>query len=364
MRTKWSMSSKRTALYDEHKKAGARFTEFAGWEMPVLYAGIVKEHLAVRGQAGLFDISHMGQVFVKGKRALDFLQKICTNDISKCAPGKAIYSHMCNERGGVVDDIFVYCLSGEEYLVVVNAATTDKDVRWMTMHNSFGAELDDRSAELGMIALQGPAADAVAGKIFKDLPSRHAISMQKFGLHDVFICRTGYTGEDGFEFILPASASAEFWKSLMECGGGQGLIPCGLGARDTLRLEVGYPLYGLDIDDDHSPLEAGLNWVVKLAKADFVGKPVLEQQKSAGLKQKLTAFKLKDRGIPRHGSQIFCKGAETGVVTSGTFSPSLQIGIAVGYLPAGADGAVEIECHSKKVPAEIVSLPFYSHKRS
>lgn len=333
--------------------------EFAGWEMPLQYTSIIEEHQAVRKNIGLFDISHMGKIFVYGTHAFHFLQKLCTNDISKCPPGNALYSHLCNEQGGVIDDIFVYCLSENRYLVIVNAATAEKDFQWFLRHVDQQTMLKNKTGEYGMLALQGPNAEKAAGKIFKQLPSRHQIGEEEMNGKTIFLCRTGYTGEDGFEFIAPNSILAELWEKFLKNKDEFGILPCGLGARDTLRLEVGYLLYAQDIDEEHTPLEAGLNWVVKLDKPDFIGKSVLEQQKKEGIKKKLTAFKLSEKGIPRHASKIYCENQQVGTVTSGTFSPTLGCGIAMGYVPVNLKGKYTIECHNKTVPAEMVKLPFY-----
>ena len=357
--------NKRTALYDWHKRRGARLIEFAGWEMPVQYSGIVREHQAVRQGVGVFDISHMGQIFVSGESALPFLQNICTNDISKCAQGRAMYSHLLNDKGGVIDDIFVYCLKfPSRYLVVVNAATTEKDHRWMTDHAISGAELQNESDQWSMVAVQGPKGVAAISKIFPKVPERHRIFELDLGGETAYLCRTGYTGEDGFEIVAPNAQIENLAERIMTAGSEFGIIPCGLGSRDTLRLEAGYLLYGNDMDEDHSPVEAGVSWVVKFEKKDFIGKDALKGQMSGNLKQKLTAFKLLERGIPRHGSQIFRGGRAAGLVTSGTFSPTLQTGIALGYLPTDASGAISIECRGKPVPAQDVNLPFYSGSKN
>jgi aminomethyltransferase len=356
--------AKRTPLYDWHKAQGAKFTPFAGWEMPVQYKSIVQEHNAVRNTVGVFDISHMGQVFAEGPDTLAFLQKICTNDLSKCAPGKAQYSHLCNEAGGVIDDIFVYCFDATHYLIVVNASTSDKDFAWMEKHKTPGLKLANRSNALSMIAVQGPKAEAALSKLFKALPARHRVAVEQWKGRELYLCRTGYTGEDGFELIAPNETILSLLEAAMEAGQPFGIQPCGLGARDTLRLEAGYLLYGNDVDDDHTPLEAGVPWVVKFEKGDFIGRAALLKQKEAGVPRKLTGFKLKERGIPRHGSKILCDGREIGEVSSGTFSPSLQVGIAMGYVPSGTQGAFAIECNGRPVPVEIVTPPFYSGSKS
>jgi aminomethyltransferase len=345
---------KHTPLYNWHKAHGARFTEFGGWEMPVQYTSIMGEHETVRNSAGIFDISHMGEVFVEGHTSLDFLQNLCTNDISKISDGQAIYSHLCNPNGGVIDDIFVYCLKFPfRYLVVVNASTAEKDFEWMKQNSIKGVEIRNESDLWAMIAVQGPQAVQAAAKIFKTVPERHKVSEDIFEGSHCFICRTGYTGEDGVEIIAPNPVIEKLAHTF-------GLPPCGLGARDTLRLEAGYLLYGNDMDETCTPLEANVPWVVKFDKRNFIGKDALTAQKNGGLKRKLTAFKLKERGVPRHGFKIFFDGKVAGQVTSGTFSPTLKIGIAMGYIPSGMTGAFAIECNGRSVPAEIVKLPFYS----
>lgn len=354
-----TVTARRTPLYDAQKKRGAKFTEFAGWEMPVIFSSITQEHLAVRNQAGLFDISHMGQIYVEGDEALHFLQKVCTNDISRCKPKHGIYSHMLNERGGVIDDIFVYWLDSKKYLVVVNAATIEKDFSWMRRQSPEGLSIHNASADVGMLALQGPKAEAIASRIFSVLPDRHGYLDSHFKNHKVSLCRTGYTGEDGFEIIAPNEALAALWDGLLNEGSAEGILPCALGSRDTLRLEAGYLLYGQDMDDDHTPLESGPPWVVKMGKDFFIGKEALERQQKEGVRRKLTAFKLTERGIPRHHSKIFCDGREVGIVTSGTYSPLLKQGIALGYVPPQITGAISIDCGGKKVPAEATATPFY-----
>src|SRR3989338_1687046 len=360
MKTHIEPHLKRTPLNDWHKKNGAKCVEFAGWEMAVLYTSIVEEHLAVRKNAGIFDISHMGQIFVEGTGALNFLQKICTNDISKCRVGHAIYSHICNTQGGVVDDIFVYSLALNQYLVVVNASTANKDFDWMTKQKEGDVTIQNESDSFGMIALQGPKAISIASKLFKNIPARHECLTENIQNKTMFFCRTGYTGEDGLEIILPEANTLELWEKILFEGKEVNLLPCGLGARDTLRLEAGYLLYGNDVDEEHTSMESGPSWVVKLNKENFICKESLLKQKNGELKKHLLAFKLKDRGIPRHGSKIFYQEEVVGQVTSGTFSPMLKIGIALGYVPLNLERNFSIECNGKKIPAEVTKLPFYN----
>ncbi|OGR88444.1 MAG: hypothetical protein A3A86_08305 [Elusimicrobia bacterium RIFCSPLOWO2_01_FULL_60_11] len=348
------VSPKHTPLYNWHKAHGARFIDFGGWEMPVQYTSIVAEHEAVRKTAGLFDISHMGEVFVEGPASLDFLQNLCTNDIATIEDGQAVYSHICNPQGGIIDDIFVYCLKfPSRYLVVVNASTSDKDFEWMKKNSRAGVELRNESDKWSMVAAQGPKAVQAAGNIFKSIPERHRVLETVFEGSPCFICRTGYTGEDGVEVIAPNAVIEKLADAF-------DLTPCGLGARDTLRLEAGYLLYGNDMDETLTPLEAGVPWAVKFDKGDFIGKDALAAQKNGGLKRKLTAFKLLERGVPRHGFKILCGANVAGLVTSGTFSPTLKTGIAMGYIPVGLSGPFAIECNGRAVPAETTRLPFYS----
>ena len=356
---KQNIETKKTNLYHWHQQAGAKFTPFAGWDMPVIYTSIVQEHLAVRNTAGLFDISHMGQIEVSGKNAFNFLQLICTNDLAKLSPHRALYSHICNENGGVIDDIFIYALSANNYLVVVNAATIEKDFNWMKKNILPEVELKNLSDSLGMMALQGPQSENILAKLFQHLPQRNEIQIENVKGQTVYICRTGYTGEDGFEIISPNELTETLWKNLMNLGAAQKLTACGLGARDTLRLEAGFLLYGQDVDDEHTSIESGPAWVVQFNKKNFIGKTALFAQKQNGAPIKLKAFKLNERGIPRHNSKIFHKGQVIGNVTSGTFSPILQQGIALGYVPTEINENFSIECGTKQVPAALASVPFH-----
>jgi aminomethyltransferase len=359
---------RRTALNASHRALGARLVDFHGWELPVQYEGILKEHLAVRTLCGLFDVSHMGQVWVRGKGALDFLQKVTTNDVSRIGPGKAIYTHLPNEKGGVVDDVIISCLAPDRYFIVVNAATADKDFAWLKKWSKgLDVELENKSDFYGMIAVQGPKAAAAM-----DLVVSGATSLPRFGAleKDIFdqpslITRTGYTGEDGFELIVPNEIVSRVWDNLLTKGRSLGVTPCGLGARDTLRLEAGYLLYGQDVDDDHSPFEAAYDWVVKLGKGDFLGKDALAKQKEQGLSRRMAGLKLKERGVPRPGCAVLVDGQKAGTLTSATFSPTLQVGIGTGYLPVSLKpgSAVSVEIHGRAVPAEIVAMPFYQREK-
>ncbi|OGR48991.1 MAG: glycine cleavage system protein T, partial [Elusimicrobia bacterium GWA2_66_18] len=294
--------SRRTALYESHKLLGGRMVDFHGWELPVQYESILREHEATRSRCGLFDVSHMGQIFVSGPDAPAFLQKVNANDISRIGPGRAVYSHLPNEKGGVVDDVIVSCLAKGRYLVVVNAATADKDFAWFRKNaKGLRVELENKSDLYGMVAVQGPRAAEIAAFIASQAPSLPRFGAMELSLYDQpsFVTRTGYTGEDGFEFIVPNEIVVRLWEELLAQGRSFGATPCGLGARDTLRLEAGYLLYGQDIDDDHTAYEANYGWVVKLDKGDFIGKDVLVRQKKDGVKRKLTGIKLLERGVAR-----------------------------------------------------------------
>lgn len=357
--------TRRTALWANHKALNARLVDFHGWELPIQYESIIKEHQAVRQRAGLFDVSHMGQVLIEGRGALDFLQKTNTNDIARIGPGRAIYSHLPNEKGGVVDDVIVSCLAKDRYFVVVNAATTDKDVAWLRKQaEGFDVTIVDKSEHYGMIAVQGPqAAELAAACDFEDaaaLPRFGALERAVFDQPSV-ITRTGYTGEDGFEFIVPNEIISRLWDNLLLKGRSIGAMACGLGARDTLRLEAGFLLYGQDVDDEHSSLEADYGWVVKLDKPEFIGRPALLAQKQKGLSRRLCGVKLLDRGVPRPGCAVLRDGKPLGSLTSATYSPSLQTGIGVGYLPAdtAVGSRVAVEVHGRALEAEIVKPPFY-----
>ena len=360
-----SATLRRTALYESHRRLGGRLVDFHGWELPVQYESILKEHEATRQRCGLFDVSHMGQVFVSGPDSLAFLQKVNSNDIGRIGPGKAIYSHLPNERGGVVDDVIVSCLGKDRYLVVVNASTADKDFAWFRKHaEGLRVTLENKSDTYGMVAIQGPrAAEIVAlgAKAAVELPRFGALELELHGQPSV-VTRTGYTGEDGFEFIVPNEIVVRVWENLLAQGRSFGAQPCGLGARDTLRLEAGYLLYGQDVDDEHSTYEANYGWVVKLDKGAFVGRDVLAKQKAEGPRRRLTGVKLLERGVPRPGAPVLVEGREAGKLCSATFSPSLQAGIGVGYLdqPALVPGAkCAVVLHGREVPAEIAKVPFY-----
>ncbi|HET8724505.1 MAG TPA: glycine cleavage system aminomethyltransferase GcvT [Anaeromyxobacteraceae bacterium] len=356
--------AKRTPLYDVHVQSGARMVEFAGWDMPVQYSGVLDEHEAVRTRAGLFDVSHMGEVVFRGPKALEALNRIFTNDLGKVADGQAQYGCLCRENGGIVDDVVIYRRSAEDLLVCVNAGNRDKDFEWLRDHAG-GAQVTNESDDWVQLALQGPRAQAILQPLTgTDL---RALKTFRFTEGDVAgvrctIARTGYTGEDGFELFCRPAEGVRLWKALVEAGRGQGLVPAGLGARDTLRLEVAYRLYGNDMDDSTTPLEAGLGWVVKLDKGDFIGREAMLRQKAAGLPRKLVGFVLTDPGIARHGFDVLHDGKKVGVVASGTKSPTLKTSIGLAYVPpalAAEGSAISIDIRGRPASAQVVKTPFY-----
>ena len=314
---------------------------FAGFDMPVQYSGIIDEHMAVRRAAGLFDVSHMGEVFVRGPHALDFVQHLVTNDASKLYDGRAMYTVMCREDGGIVDDLLVYRLGEEAYLLVVNASNVEKDFDWMLQHNPMKAEIVNASAEVALLAIQGPKAFDIVGRLtdvaLDEIKYYHFVRVPEgrfLGCEFCLLSHTGYTGEPGLEIYCDPAHAGAVWDALMEAGAADGLLPAGLGARDTLRIEAGFSLYGNDITERTNPLEAGLGWVTKLDKDDFVGRDALLRIREAGPARRLIGFVAEERGIPRHDYPLLGpEGDEIGVVTSGTQSPVLQRGVGLGYVP-------------------------------
>lgn len=334
-----SESLQKTPLNEIHVALGARMTPFAGFEMPVQYpGGIINEHLAVREKAGLFDVSHMGEVLVRGPEAFHFVQRLITNDATRLYDGRAMYTVMCRPSGGIVDDLLVYRFSSEEYMLVLNAANIGKDLRWMREHAIDGAEIVDQSNETALLAIQGPLSHDIVSRIdgadLASLKSYHFMRPDEFAGHrNIVLSYTGYTGERGLEIYCPSDAAADIWTALMDAGEPDGLQPCGLGARDTLRLEAGLSLYGNDITEETNPLEAGLGWLVKSDKGDFIGRDAIEQIRAAGIERKLVGFVLEERGVPRTGLEIVAEDeTPIGVVTSGTQSPVLKQGIGLGYV--------------------------------
>jgi aminomethyltransferase len=357
----------RTPLHGEHAALNAKLVPFAGYELPIQYpTGITAEHHAVRNAAGLFDVSHMGELEVRGERAMEFVQYVTTNDVSKMTVGQAQYGTLLNHDGKLLDDLIVYRYPGH-YMLVVNGSNKDKDLAWIQQFTGqFGVELVDRTDEIALLALQGPRAEEILRALCPaDLPSIRYYRFEEGTVDGIpaTISRTGYTGEDGFELYVPAADAPRVWRRLLEVGRDAGLLPAGLGCRDSLRLEMGYALYGNDLDEDTTPLEAGLGWVVKLDKGDFVGRDALVRQKEQGPGKRLVGFRLKERGFPRHGYPVSVEGTEAGVVTSGTSSPSLGQGIGMAYVPPSAakpGTEIAIVIRNTAVPAEVARPPFYT----
>lgn len=350
--------ARNTPLYSHHVAAGARMVDYAGWSMPVMYSSILDEARSVRSSAGIFDISHMGRIQVTGSEAAAFLQRLTSNDISSLADGKAHYSLLTNPMGGIIDDIIVYRQNENSFLVVINAGNTAKDLSWMESQRPDGVEISDYTSTTAMIALQGPHAPGmlaeIAGSAVIDAVGRFEFVNVSVAGVECTACRTGYTGEDGFELILAADSAGAIWDTLVQAGAAQ----CGLGARDALRIEAGYPLYGHEIDDTTSPVDAGLMWVVRLGKGDFIGATEIAQQKATGPKRKLVGLVSSGRIQARQGNRILSDGLDVGEITSGIFSPTRNVGIAMGYVAsetAKPGARVEIAVREKLVPATIVS---------
>lgn len=365
------MSLKRTAFFELHRKAGARMVDFAGFEMPVQYKGVMEEHRRVRETVGLFDVSHMGEVEVWGRDALDFVQRITTNDVSKLEEGKIQYSAMCYEDGGIVDDLLVYHM-GDHFMLVLNASNVVKDLQWMQQGLRGDVHLRDVSAETALLAVQGPHSLATLQKLTRSdlsrLPYYHFLRGSIDGVDSV-ISRTGYTGELGYEMYFPSREefAEKIWNSLLEAGREFQIACAGLGARDTLRLEMGFCLYGNDIDQTTNPLEAGLGWITKLDRKEFIGQEALRRVKQRGLGRRLVGFKLEDKAVPRHGYSIQHDASTVGTVTSGTFSPTLGQGIGLGYVAmehAKTGGGLSIAIRNREVPAVITELPFVRKQNS
>lgn len=356
---------KRTPLYHHHEQLGGRMVEFAGWAMPVQYIGTIKEHLAVREKAGIFDVSHMGEFDFLGPDALALLQHLTVNNVAALADGQAQYSMLLNERGGIIDDIIIYRFSADHYLMVVNAGNIDTDWHWVLAHREGDIKITNQSSDTALIALQGVLAES----ILQPLTEAKLGTLKRFTFvkgtiasASTLIARTGYTGAPGFEIFVPSAQAGTVWQTLLDAGTPRGLLPCGLAARDTLRLEMGYPLHGHDISPKVSPLEARLQWVVKLDKGPFIGRDALVQLQQDGCQRQLVGFRMIDRGIPREGYSIVLDHRPVGYVTSGTISPCLQVGIGMGFVPTthtapGTKFAIDIR-GTERV-AEVVTLPFY-----
>ncbi len=357
---------KNTALTDIHISLGAKMVPFAGYNMPVQYEGINAEHVTVRTGVGVFDVSHMGEFILKGEKALDLIQKVTSNDASKLVDGKVQYSCLPNETEGIVDDLLVYRIDEKTYMLVVNASNTEKDWDWISKYNSYGVEMKDISDRTSLLAVQGPKATEVLQKLTEtDLSSMEYYSFKKgtfAGVENVLISSTGYTGAGGFEIYVDNVHAQHIWNEIFTAGADAGIKPIGLGARDTLRLEMGFCLYGNDIDDTTSPLEAGLGWITKFTK-DFVNSDKLGEQKRNGVERKLVGFEMIERGIPRHDYEIVdAEGSTIGKVTSGTQSPSLQKAVGMGYVKtafSAPDTEIFIKIRNTSVKACVVKLPFY-----
>ncbi|MBH1959189.1 MAG: glycine cleavage system aminomethyltransferase GcvT [Flavobacteriia bacterium] len=358
--------NKKTALFDKHVALGAKMVPFAGFEMPVQYSGVTDEHFVVREKVGIFDVSHMGQFFVEGPAAKDLLQYVTTNNVDTLEDGKAQYTCLPNGSGGIVDDLIVYKMAGEKYFVVVNASNIDKDWNHISKYNEkFGAKLTNASDEMSLIAVQGPKAAETLQKLtdsnLAEIPFYHFSEGTVAGISNVIISNTGYTGSGGFEIYFQNADAVKMWDALTEAGEEFGLMPCGLASRDTLRLEKGFCLYGNDIDDTTSPMEAGLGWITKFDK-DFVDKETFAKQKEEGVTRKLVGFEMQERAIPRHDYLVVdAEGNEIGKVTSGTMSPMKNIGIGLAYVakPHFKVGSeIFIQIRNKSIPAKVVKLPF------
>jgi len=355
----------KTPLYDAHLRSGARMTDFAGWEMPLQYAGIAHEVAVVRGKVGLFDVSHMGEFVISGPNALPLVQYLTTNNVEALDVGKAQYTLMCDENGGPIDDLIVYRTGSEEFLLVVNASNERADYQWILLHNTFGAEIENQSADTALIAIQGPMAE----RAIEDLSQFYVKSLGRFHIArsrvagiDCRIARTGYTGEDGFEILCASSDAVELWHALMEAGKPFGIEPIGLGARDVLRLEAAYPLFGHELTREMTPVAAHLMWVVKPEKGEFIGRDAILRASKADPKKILVGLEALDRCIPRHGSDVLVEEEVVGRVTSGTFSPTLARGIALAYVDvehAAVRTELQIDTGGRACACRVVPTPFY-----
>lgn len=358
------MNVNKVPLNDLHEKLGAKMIPFAGYNMPVRYSSDIEEHMTVRNGVGVFDVSHMGEFKIEGPQALDLIQRVTSNDASKLIDGQAQYSCLPNDQGGIVDDLLVYKVKDNDYMVVVNASNIEKDWNWISKFNTKGAAMKNISDDICLFAVQGPKATGVLQKLTKvnlsSIPYYHFATGEFAGVKDVVMSNTGYTGAGGFEIYVHKSNAEKVWNAIFEAGAGENIKPIGLGARDTLRLEMGFCLYGNDIDDNTSPLEAGLGWITKFTK-DFTNSVAIKAQKEKGVSKKLVGFKMIDKGIPRHDYIIRnAEGAAIGKVTSGTMSPVLGIGIGLGYVEVGKStpgSEIFIEVRGKNLKAEVSKLP-------
>jgi len=365
----------RTPLYECHKRCGAKFVPFGGWDMPVQYSGVIDEHNTVRNAAGLFDVSHMGEISVRGKEAIKLLQYLTSNDLSKTVPGRAQYSFMLNERGGVVDDIITYCIAPDDYLICVNASNANKDFDWILKNNNTAAVVENLSASYAQLAIQGPKATSILAKVFAvDVAALDAAVWRPFSFRnlvlkdrtifqgEMIVARTGYTGEDGFEVFCPANIGSALWDLFLEAGQGDGLKPIGLGARDTLRLEACLPLHGHELSDEICALSCGFPWVIKFDKGEFIGAEALKQQQQAGVKYQLIGMEVLDAGIVRDGAKLFAQEREVGWSSSGTKTPTLNKAIALGFVEkkyAEVGTELSAEVRGKQLKVRVVKTPFY-----
>jgi aminomethyltransferase len=359
---------KQTQFYSQHLLHGAKMIPFAGYQMPVEYAGVIQEHINVRENVGIFDVSHMGEIWIMGPEAKDLVQRITSNDLALLDPGKIQYSCFPNDQGGIVDDLLVYMYDDEKYLLVVNASNLEKDNNWILKQNTRGAHVENASDQVSQLAIQGPRATELLQRVtdvdLSGIPYYQFTTGEVAGATDVLISNTGYTGAGGFELYMFNGDATQIWEQLFEAGKEIGVQPAGLAARDTLRLEMGFCLYGNDINDSTSPLEAGLGWITKFSDGnDFIHRAELEQQKAKGVSKRLVAFELLDRGIPRqHYPILDCEGKSIGEVTSGTMSPMLKKGIGMGYVDvehAKKDSEIRIGVRNKQLAARVVRPPFY-----
>lgn len=363
-KTKGDLILKKTVLNKLHQYLGAKMTDFGGWEMPVEYTSIIEEHQAVRNNCGLFDISHMGELLIKGENAADSVQKIITNNIADLENGEIIYTTICNQAGGIIDDLLVYRLTAEKYLLVVNASNTAKDLKWIQKHLVAGSSVENKTENYALLALQGPKSKQILSELttvnLDDL-SYYNFKKGKIAGEDAIISRTGYTGELGYELYFSPTEAEKIWQQLMKAGSEFGLKACGLGARDTLRLEKRFLLYGSDIDEKRDPFAAGLGWIVDLEKEDFIGREKLIKIKEKCCEKKIAAFKIKGRGIARPGHKIYADDKVVGELTSGSYSPSLKTAIGMGYLKSEyfkKSVELEIKIRNRKVKAELVEGSF------
>ncbi len=360
---------KKTPLYDVHQKLSARVIDFVGWKMPVQYSSVIEEHMAVREQAGLFDVSHMGEIFIRGEDALSLTQKITCNDASKLSIGKIQYSALTYPQGTFVDDVLVYRIDDDEFMICSNAANTEKDFDWISSHAEGNVQVTNRSQEYAQIALQGPLSQEILSH-FVDIDlselGYYRFEMGHIGKIHGIISRTGYTGEDGFELYIASDSAIPAWNLIYEVGVSKGLKPAGLAARNTLRLEARMLLYGNDIDETTTVLESGLNFILKIDKGDFIGRENLQKQAKEGISRKLIGFEVEGRGIARHGYQAYYEGKKVGEVTSGSYAPYLKKNIGLAYLPieiADIGSEFDIDIRGKLTKAKVVSTPFYKRKK-